>query len=215
MKKTIELAVTEEVSEMLGSKNSVLRGNVLFRTFSLDSTDCFTKLGCWLIENIGTTNRQDDASQLCLVQPITNAGALLTNLGKAISCQTYPSGGHSYPSFPGYLLTDKAELDRAIKDIRLQLEFIEQQAFAFGESEFELRSTFYQWPIFGSTAGGWTLGVKSPVSFFDHCAGQLFASQAVVKWAGLDKAKLPEDIASKMHKGRGMELLSRHNPKAS
>ena len=201
--KTRELAVTPEVAN-----ESTKSNKIIFKDFEVDSSKCVSKLGAWLAEHVLTTRRDDDASLVSIVLPVTNAGALITNLGKAISKESYSGGGRNYPSFPGYLLTDKSDLERAIKNIRAELDFIEQQSRLFENAEFTVKTSFYQWPVFGSAAAGWSEGVNTPEKFFDYCAKDMFASGYVVRWAGLLRNVLPDSISSKMFKGRGTELLA-------
>ena len=179
---------------------------IMSADFPIDPAGCNTKLGAWLAERIFTTRRDDDVSLVRMVMPVTDAGAMLTNLGKAIAGMPHQG---TRIRFPGYQLTEQSDLNRAIESIRKHLTDIELQVKSYGQLEFNLRTEHYQWPVFGSKVGGIINdGVDTPERFFDYCAREILQLDGVIIEAGFDNVRPDDDLLRTMHHGSGLELVA-------
>lgn len=162
-------------------------------TYEVDPSSCQTELGRWLASHVASTLHDDDGSDVRIILPITDAGAYLSEVGDMLKDR------------PLVLSTD--DLMRSIDGAVRRLEKIREMAKMHGDSIVGLRVVRYQWPVYGSRAGGWHDGVRTPSAFFDHCAKKIRESGGVILWAGLERARLPDSLAQTMAGGRGLELL--------
>lgn len=150
--------------------------------FPVNPNLCKTVTGRWLAQTILTTRRDDDFSLLQVEMPVTDAGAMLTNLGLDVSGRAEYDKTSGY-IYRGYLLTRKSDLDQAIAKITVELEKIKKHAHVFGDSFFKMRRPHYEWPVFGSAkAEGHR--VTTPEQFFDFCAEDLRSMGARILSAG-------------------------------
>jgi len=206
---TCTLAATPEAIAANGT-TGFANARIPMAYFRVDPSECKTQLGAWLSQHVLSTERSDDASLVSMVMPVTNAGAMVANLGRAMTGQAVPQNGRRQPHFPGYMITDFKDLERVLERIREELVHIEQQVFLYGKAELQLKTKNFEWPVFGSAAGGWDRGVQTPEAYFDYCAREITQLGAVIKWAGLDRTELPYGLAKSLRKGRGLEFLAMH-----
>ena len=123
--------------------------------FRVDLSQCRTALGRYLADKIATTRREDDASRVRVQLPENAAGHYLCAIGERMSRSRNLTA---------------AGLARGIEEARAQLAELEAVHAMHGEGLFWPRVVDYEWPVFGSIAGGRASGVDTAEAYFDLCA---------------------------------------------
>ncbi len=172
---------------------------VRWADFAVDRDRCETKLGRFLADHITTTRRDDDASHVWIVAPVTDAGAALQHLCKA------------YADRNDYQVLSEAEFNARVQKLRAALDAAEARVRTFGQCEFDLRQVQYEWPVFGSHAGGIRDGVDTPEKFLDYCGRAIRQTRGVIIRAGLSCARPEESLLRTMgDHSTGLLLLAEY-----
>lgn len=171
---------------------------VMSAPFPIHPESCRTALGRWLAETILTTRFDDDASLCCILLPVTEQGLHFRELGAQLMREQE--------------IRSVEEAERRFADIEAWIKKQRNVAKVYGEATCRYRTFQYQWPVFGSVAGG---GAETPEAYFDFCAGEIRSTGGVILRAGLSNASVPESLLRTMapKSGGGDALLRRYTAK--
>ncbi len=175
--------------------------------YPVDLDKIESKLGRWLAEATGSTDRRDDASRVSIVLPITEGAIAINEIGRRYASMLGANGWRGRRPIREMIASIRSDIERLDRDLRQ----LESYVTAYGEHSYQWhRVVEYDWPVYGSRR---CRDADTPEAYLDWAAKEIRTTDGVILEAGLFRRRLPESLARTMaqRSGGGLEVLGSYD----